>query len=132
MLAEAGLERDQFGARALAPLGVGAGAKHRIGVDTADDSIQAQCSPKAGTLPARYGVQVLRISTPLLTANASRASWPLARPRLHAERLPVQRVRAALQVARVHHGLRRLHELVGVEIEEGKDRVRPAGPPLSL
>ena len=41
---------------------------------TADDSIQAQCSPRLGTLPARYGVQVFKMLTSWRAANASR-SW---------------------------------------------------------
>ena len=46
---------------------------------------------------------------------------------LHAERLPLARIGAALQVIGRDDRVRHLDELVGVEVEVGKDRVEAVG-----
>jgi hypothetical protein len=113
-------------ARALASLGVRACADHRVAVDHRGGFHPGAMLP-SGRDVAR---QIRRARLEDLDALAHRER--LARLvafvhlGLHAQRLPVQGIAPALQVARVHGGLRGVQEFVGVEIEIREDGVAAA------
>jgi hypothetical protein len=80
-------------------------------------------------LPARYGVQVFRIvNRDVVTSGEGFALLVVAEDLcFHAERLPVAGIRSSLKVKRGHERVGHFDELVGVEVEIGKDRVEAVG-----
>jgi hypothetical protein len=112
-------------ARALAPFGIGTRAEHGIGVDDGRRLHPREVLAESGHVAGQ--IRRARLEDLDAFTDGKRLARLVAAHHLlaGAQRLPVQRVRAALQVARVHDGLRRLYELVGVEVEERKDGVAP-------